>query len=370
MFFAGVCGASRVVAFELNPKAMSLLRRNISLNRLGSVDLSFLGVGCARDRGTVAPAITDERVHHNLGAMSFARSDDLDGRPVDAIDNMLPHDRVDLIKIDVEGMEADVLAGASKIIERCSPLLYIEVWGDIAIFDCLHMQGYEVVRIHGPNILCRRKANGQDVGTPDDAPIADKLLACARGGAPALAAFFALNAANFETFDAILRERAAESICPALHSKLMTMRWQAAGSPFVEWGVDSVANSEFLDDGLYRNELIRKLLDNGDRRRASAVALAGLDRSPDDAYCLHVKSMTFEEGGLLHEALRCAEMAYERSISERMALAIRVADLLRNTGGDLDRALSLTSGTPAASPLHAWSEAVKASILTTQKDRP
>jgi hypothetical protein len=35
---------------------------------------------------------------------------------------------VDLIKIDVEGMEEDVLAGSSKIFERSSPICFVEIF--------------------------------------------------------------------------------------------------------------------------------------------------------------------------------------------------------------------------------------------------
>ena len=34
--------------------------------------------------------------------------------------------RVDLVKIDVEGMELDVLAGAGNLIKRCTPVLIVE----------------------------------------------------------------------------------------------------------------------------------------------------------------------------------------------------------------------------------------------------
>ncbi len=39
---------------------------------------------------------------------------------------------VDLVKIDVEGFEADVLSGAEKIIEELRPNLFVEVHSSIA----------------------------------------------------------------------------------------------------------------------------------------------------------------------------------------------------------------------------------------------
>ncbi len=45
--------------------------------------------------------------------------------PLEAIDD-LGLNRVDFIKVDVEGMESAVLAGAAKTIRRCHPALYVE----------------------------------------------------------------------------------------------------------------------------------------------------------------------------------------------------------------------------------------------------
>ena len=42
-----------------------------------------------------------------------------------AIDTLeLP--RVDLIKLDIEGMEMDALAGAAQTVERCQPIVLVE----------------------------------------------------------------------------------------------------------------------------------------------------------------------------------------------------------------------------------------------------
>jgi hypothetical protein len=45
--------------------------------------------------------------------------------PVETID-ALSLDRLDLLKVDVEGMEVEVLAGAGATIRRLQPLLYLE----------------------------------------------------------------------------------------------------------------------------------------------------------------------------------------------------------------------------------------------------
>jgi hypothetical protein len=46
--------------------------------------------------------------------------------PIVALDEAFDRARLDLVKIDVEGMEMDVLAGAARTLGRFRPLLYVE----------------------------------------------------------------------------------------------------------------------------------------------------------------------------------------------------------------------------------------------------
>jgi len=51
----------------------------------------------------------------------------------------------DLIKVDVEGMELDVLHGAVKTLVEFKPMLYVET-DNQEVFDYLDMLGYEKVQ--------------------------------------------------------------------------------------------------------------------------------------------------------------------------------------------------------------------------------
>src|SRR5262249_25142805 len=68
--------------------------------------------------------------------------------PVRALDSY-ELERVDAMKIDVEGAELDVLKGATRTIERARPLLLVEIEhrhhaGSIElVFDWLAQTGYE-----------------------------------------------------------------------------------------------------------------------------------------------------------------------------------------------------------------------------------
>jgi FkbM family methyltransferase len=119
MYLAAVVGC-RVVAFEPNAKLATALRASLALNALdGKVDVRELGLGKHAGRGQFAKEIPD-----NLGAQSITGGDGpLEIVPLDSID--FPT-QVKAVKIDVEGMELDVLEGAIALIQRDRPALYVE----------------------------------------------------------------------------------------------------------------------------------------------------------------------------------------------------------------------------------------------------
>ena len=68
----------------------------------------------------------------------------------------LPLSRVDFIKIDVEGMEFEALAGAEKIIEKCKPQMLIEVIkiDKDRMKSKLENMGYKTFVFGGTFLLC------------------------------------------------------------------------------------------------------------------------------------------------------------------------------------------------------------------------
>lgn len=123
LYFAGQMQAARVVTIEPNPLALAPLVANVVLNRLGDViDLGHLGLGLS-DRA--AGGFGMKRHDRNLGATRMRPGEgDLQVVPGD---NLFGQETPDLMKIDVEGMEIQVLSGLSQTIARTRPLLLVEV---------------------------------------------------------------------------------------------------------------------------------------------------------------------------------------------------------------------------------------------------
>lgn len=115
----------RVIAYEPQPPIFQALCGTIALNGLMNTECYPYALG-AETGTTVLPAL-DYRQPNNFGGMNIAQSA-AQGHTVEIrkLDDVFTLGRLDFLKIDVEGMELDVLKGAEETIERLQPMLYFE----------------------------------------------------------------------------------------------------------------------------------------------------------------------------------------------------------------------------------------------------
>ncbi|WP_144794996.1 FkbM family methyltransferase [Kocuria palustris] len=121
VWFAGVMGC-RVRAFEPVPALCTVLAHNVAQNQLDArVRVEPYGVGRRSGRARVGAW---DRANTGASTLELCGADG-DIRIV-ALDDLAWDQPVDLLKIDVEGMEAEVLAGALGLIRRHRPVLAVE----------------------------------------------------------------------------------------------------------------------------------------------------------------------------------------------------------------------------------------------------
>ena len=143
LFFAALAGAGgRVHAFEAQRIVFQMLMGNLALNSIENVHGYQAALG--RASGTLQLPPVDYARRWNFGGMSLAGGTQAPqfapGSPesaaaernetvaVIALDS-LNLKRVDFIKLDVEGMEEDVLRGAARTLDVTRPLMQVEWWG-------------------------------------------------------------------------------------------------------------------------------------------------------------------------------------------------------------------------------------------------
>lgn len=112
-----------LVAFEPQRLTYQLLCANLALN--GLLNVYARNAAAGRAPGQISVPLLDPRSVQNFGGLSLVGSEKGEPVPIETIDGFsLASCR--MIKADVQGMEADVLAGAEATIKRCRPILYVE----------------------------------------------------------------------------------------------------------------------------------------------------------------------------------------------------------------------------------------------------
>ena len=113
-----------VLAFEAQRTAYQALCGNVALNGLLNVWCRNVAIGDARGSTIIVPVLNPERPN-NFGGLALGKYAAGDRIPVVRLDDNPPQ-ACRLIKVDVEGMELQVLRGAVGLIERFRPILYVE----------------------------------------------------------------------------------------------------------------------------------------------------------------------------------------------------------------------------------------------------
>lgn len=147
--------AQRVIAFEPSPANVDYLRRNLTSNGITNVEVVAAAVS---DRpSTLRFHVAQFGAGSHVVAAGHVLGEAIQTIDVPAVtlDDALTAS-VSFIKIDAEGHEPDVLAGARAVLARDKPLIYTEinVW-------CL-----SAFAGHSPGAFVRTLFRAFDVGTP------------------------------------------------------------------------------------------------------------------------------------------------------------------------------------------------------------
>jgi FkbM family methyltransferase len=124
IFLSRLVGESgQIHAFEPQRLVFQALCANLAINQCTNVYAQQLAVG--DHNGIVHVPAVDPSIRNNFGGISLVNVSA--GEPV----VIMPLDDLDLpachaLKVDVEGMEVQVLKGATRTIDRYRPIMYVE----------------------------------------------------------------------------------------------------------------------------------------------------------------------------------------------------------------------------------------------------
>ena len=125
----------KVIAFEPNPRTLEQLRANIAASRAANVTVE--PIACTDSEQMLT--LYDATLQGNSGGSSLSRANadqtqtgvvpsyTVRGRPIDHVVAELGLQRVDVVKVDVEGAEYLVLRGLRETLLRFHPKVVMEV---------------------------------------------------------------------------------------------------------------------------------------------------------------------------------------------------------------------------------------------------
>jgi len=133
-----------VIAIEPNGRNLEVLTENIKMNRICNVRAIRTACWSCRETLQFLRSTTLDLVRV---AKSASEGGDLIGLPLDDLVASLILNRVDLVKIDVEGAELDVLEGSRNTLAQFRPHVFVECHGTLSdVLVWFQRQRYAVNR--------------------------------------------------------------------------------------------------------------------------------------------------------------------------------------------------------------------------------
>ncbi|WP_310820945.1 FkbM family methyltransferase [Stratiformator vulcanicus] len=121
-------GSGRIFSFEPSPRTFSLLKKSIHLNSISRV-VELHEAAVSDNAGEHSLHFGDTCGHHSLFPVEASSNETVNVKTVRLDDVLGSTERVDLIKVDVEGAELSALRGASGVITKNRDVAMIVEYG-------------------------------------------------------------------------------------------------------------------------------------------------------------------------------------------------------------------------------------------------
>jgi FkbM family methyltransferase len=170
MFFSRAVGENgKIITFEPHPENCSRILENLKFNKISNVELRPIGLGKEKGRAMLTFPDSDlargtaiKEIGDKILSEKGTRTIEIE---IDSLDNLIQDlPRPDFIKIDVEGMEFDVLCGMHNTIRKYKPRLFVEIHGTgkgiqskienaQRVIDFLIQKGYSIYHVETESVI-------------------------------------------------------------------------------------------------------------------------------------------------------------------------------------------------------------------------
>lgn len=178
LFFSRAVGLNGgVVTFEPNPQNQAIIQKNLSINQIGNVTIVAVALGREARQAKLAIPRISSGLASVVGGSRYryieSQASEICDIQLDTLDHQVAERGLpdpDFVKIDVEGLELDVLMGMQKTVKRAKPHLFIEVHecgedggtGNArSVVEWLLKNGYSVFHVENEDFV--RANNAEDV---------------------------------------------------------------------------------------------------------------------------------------------------------------------------------------------------------------
>ena len=121
--------AKHVYSFEVIDETYNVLKNNIEINKLQNKATAYnFGLSNVNSRATVKKSY--QRSTSMNSETAILEEGENGAYRFKKLDSLQIPDKVDFIKVDVEGQEMQVMKGAVKFLAKHKPTIWVEVWPD------------------------------------------------------------------------------------------------------------------------------------------------------------------------------------------------------------------------------------------------
>lgn len=148
----------KVLGFEVQKRLFYALCGTIALNDLESLDVFNLGLG--DQNGILKIPKVNYSIPKDYGCLSLVDQTAISQQEFETVNittiDSLELERLDLVKIDVEGMELNVLNGGERTIKQYRPYFWIEFYNvdRNTLKNWFNGLDYTIFQVSGADILC------------------------------------------------------------------------------------------------------------------------------------------------------------------------------------------------------------------------